>query len=693
MAQEQEDSVAIAQSGINPLTGSPLSSEQRKSLFRKVSAPSSILGQGGALVKRTEDSSSLVVAQTQQITSLQDQLNVIRAEVSVLNTGLQSINKTIQQGGILEQQRLQKEQQSEQKNLETKVRVGKENQLEQKIQSSLAKPIVSLQKKVSNIFSRIFEALTTLFMGWLTNQGIETLKAYASGNKEKLEQIKDNVIKNVLFAVGAIAAIKIGFNLIIRTVIGLAARVGGIATRLALAPFRLLGGQLAKVPLIGNFFGGNNAAKAGKAAASTAKNTVRNVFSRAASATKGVTAGALKTGGSVVSKFFAPLNIGIAGVRFSTGDPVGGSLSAAAAIPGLGLPAVAFDVAREMGFGKGTWFGKKEETTSTAAAAPGSAAAAPGSAAAAPGSAAAAPGSAAAAPGPAAPQSPMMSQAPAAAAPGPAAPQSPMMSQAPAAAAPGPAAPQSPMMSQAPAATVSPTTPMAGSPKPEPPPTIVGPIEEPAAAPQSPMMSQAPPTSTPGPAAQPQTPAIPPPSPEMVKNFEMAWKYKDNSMLRGRIESAWNNMTVEQQQQAKSWAKSTDKDWTQMKLIEKPITSQPQSPVIPQAVPLPTATSTPVTTAQPQIPLQQMNVNTQKAYTIPSLISADQIQTTPTQLPNIGNVPEPQPNVVMLPSQQPKNNQSMISPSSAGSNPPSINSANPDNFYVLYSQLNYNVVM
>ena len=108
---------------------------------------------------------------------------------------------------------------------------------------------------------------------------------------------------------------------------------------------------------------------------------------------------------------------------------------------------------------------------------------------------------------------------------------------------------------------------------------------------------------------------------------------------------------------------------------------------------LPTATSTPVTTAQPQISLQQMNVNTQKAYTIPSLISADQIQTTPTQLPNIGNVPEPQPNVVMLPSQQPKNNQSMISPSSAGSNPPSINSANPDNFYVLYSQLNYNVVM
>ena len=215
----------------------------------------------------------------------------------------------------------------------------------------------------------------------------------------------------------------------------------------------------------------------------------------------------------------------------------------------------------------------------------------------------------------------------------------------------------------------------------------------PAAQPQASMMLQpsSPATQPTSPAAQPQasitsnliitqppspaTSTVPPPSAEMVKNFEMAWKYKDNSMFRGRIESAWEKMTPEQKIQAKNWADSTGKNWDEMKLSAPPV-----SPTSTQSLP----------TSSLQ---QQMSVDTKKAYTIPSLISADQMQTVPTQSPNIGSLPEPQPNVVMLPSQQSQKSQSMIAPSSAGSDTPLINSANPDNFYVLYSQLNYNVVM
>jgi hypothetical protein len=88
-----------------------------------------------------------------------------------------------------------------------------------------------------------------------------------------------------------------------------------------------------------------------------------------------------------------------------------------------------------------------------------------------------------------------------------------------------------------------------------------------------------------------------------------------------------------------------------------------------------------------------MNNNTKEAYTMPSLISSAEMQNIPTQSPNISNLPEPQANVVVLPAPQSQKRQSMIAPSSAGSDAPLINSANPDNFYVLYSQLNYNVVM
>ena len=82
-------------------------------------------------------------------------------------------------------------------------------------------------------------------------------------------------------------------------------------------------------------------------------------------------------------------------------------------------------------------------------------------------------------------------------------------------------------------------------------------------------------------------PQTPPPTPEMTKNFDMAWQYRNNPMARGRIESEWNKMSPTEQQQAMTWAKSKGYDWKEMKLPEaKPIiqsqvqavTQQPVAP-------------------------------------------------------------------------------------------------------------------
>jgi hypothetical protein len=138
----------------------------------------------------------------------------------------------------------------------------------------------------------------------------------------------------------------------------------------------------------------------------------------------------------------------------------------------------------------------------------------------------------------------------------------------------------------------------------------------------------------------------------MTKNFQAAWDNRNRGYARGRIESAWNNMSVEQQQQAKIWANTKGYDWTEMKLTEKPPTVQP--------VPLPSA----------------------------------QVQPLPKPTQNVGELSEPAPNVVMMPSGQSNNQQSSISQAPTnGTDTPLISSSNPDNFYVLYSQLNYNVVM
>ena len=72
-----------------------------------------------------------------------------------------------------------------------------------------------------------------------------------------------------------------------------------------------------------------------------------------------------------------------------------------------------------------------------------------------------------------------------------------------------------------------------------------------------------------------------------------------------------------------------------------------------------------------------------------------QTQSLQTSLPNIGPAPVAQPNVVMMSSMsggQPQEPQ-MTSSGGAASDVPAISSSNPSNFYTLYSQVNYNVVM
>jgi hypothetical protein len=499
----QVDPAKIAQTGYDPVTGSPLSAEVRKALFRRTVSPSSIFGGGGSLVRRTDDSSALVVAQTQQITQLQDQLNVLRVEVSVINNGLQNIAQIIRQDGILEEQRLRTEQESERRNVEREVRVGKENQLEQKIQAAIARPIVALQKKVTNIFGNIMGALTTLFMGWLTNQGIETLKALEQGNKEKLEQIKDTVIKNTLYAIGGLAAIKIGFGLVIRAVTSLAVRVGGLAARLALAPLRFLGSQLSRIPgAVGRLFTGSSARAVrpgGRPVVTGGNWTTRmgNFFRGAGPASRGATAAA-KTAGRLTPGLNIILGGAATAYDVSQGDYGAAALSAGTMIPGpLGW---AFLAARTgYGFMKGD--NNQQQSQSTAE-----------------------------------------------------------------------------------------------SPKPTP-----------AATPQATMMPQASELSL----------STPTPSASEVSEFQS--------------EAGKNMMDID--------------------------------------------------------------VDASKSYAVPSLISSQAVQNIPSTSPNIGALPDPQPNVVMLPSTQRKRQQQMISGSSGGSDVPLISSSNPDNFYVLYSQLNYNVVM
>jgi uncharacterized spore protein YtfJ len=224
-------------------------------------------GRGGALAiqpqaslvnveRNLEIQTTQNVQQTQEISALRSTVDALRTETTTLNKGLVSISNLIQQDSAVEKQQEAEKAESERKLSETNVRLGKESQLEQRITNSLATPVQALQQKVDNIFARIGEALTTLFAGWLTNQGIEALKAASEGNKEKLEEIKDNVLNGIGDAIKVFTAIKTGFDLVIKTITGVAARIVGFVTKLALAPIKALTNTLRGAPLLQNVFPG-----------------------------------------------------------------------------------------------------------------------------------------------------------------------------------------------------------------------------------------------------------------------------------------------------------------------------------------------------------------------------------------------------------------------------------------------------
>ena len=548
-------------------------------------------GRGGALAvqpqanlvnveRNLEVQTAQNIKQTQEISALRSTVDALRAETTTLNKGIVSITNLIQQDSALEKQQGVEKAESERKLAETNVRFGKESQLEQNITNSLVTPVQALQQKVGNIFARIGEALTTLFAGWLTNQGIEALKAASEGNKEKLEEIKDNVLKGIGDAIKVFTAIKTGFNLVIKTITGITAKITGFVTRLALAPIKALTNTLRGAPLLQNIFPGPKP-------------------------------GPKPSGPGLIGGLFSGIN---SWLNFKNGENVDAIMNAALLLPTppivrglLGLGVLADDIAEVFGtniFGKNPNHKRKgkeiaaeakkqqkeknpkeKSTTSTTAAKVTSASTA---------------------------QTPLMGD-------------KNKKDGVEANTSTGVNFKSTDDKGAAPVSTVASTTSAT---------------------------SGSSPASTAPAVVQPQTPVIPQPSPEMTKNFQMAWDNRKNGLARGRIESAWNNMTVEQQQQAKEWAKSTDKDWTEMKLVEKPSTVQ--------AVPLPSA----------------------------------QVQPLPKPTQNVGELNEPEPNVIMMPSGQSNNQQSSISPAPTnGTDTPLISSSNPDNFYVLYSQLNYNVVI
>jgi hypothetical protein len=543
-------------------------------------------GRGGALAiqpqaslvnveRNLEIQTTQNVQQTQEISALRSTVDALRAETTTLNNGLGTVSNLIQQDSALEKQQEAAKAENERKLLERNIRLGKESQLEQKITNALVVPVQALQQKVGNIFGRIGEALTILFAGWLTNQGIEALKAASEGNKEKLEEIKDNVLNGIGDAVKVFTAIKVGFDLVIKTITGVTGRIAGFVTRLALAPIKALTNVLQGKPVLQNLFrgpkkpgggGGGGPGIFGFAAAAIESfmNAKNGEYVDAAMAALTV------LGPGKIIKGLAALGFGLDNVI----EVFGGNLFG----KNPNYERKAKEIAAEAEKQKKEQNPKEKSTTQTTAAEVTSAAN---------------------------PQTPMMGDK-----------KDDKSETDPKNMTPGPVSGS---------ANIQPTSDAGSSPADS--------------------------TATPAPAAStPTTPMAPQAS-------ELSLNNPPGALVAGqRPDKALNSEQFKAATQAREEAKVKGLSGKELEIY--------------------------VANAAMNAKPSDSNIS-----------SSAEVQPLPKPTQNVGELPEPAPNVIMAGGQGGSQQSPSSQAPSVGTNTPLISSSNPDNFYVLYSQLNYNVVM
>ena len=375
------DLAQIAQGGVDPISGSYLSAERRKALFKRSQVSSNIFGGGGALVpigkKADSETLSIVKSQSTSITSLQDRVNTLssevvnlnkvifiqtqtingvqelvgslRGEVTGFNASLNNVTKAITNDSVLEQNRIKQENEEQRRATELGLRVGRESLLEKAIQSALIAPVQAIAQKAQSILIRLSQFFGTLLLGWLTNQGIETLRAISEDNGKKLIEIRDNVLKALGIGAATLFLLNGGFFAIATTITRLSLKIGGWLLKNTVGRFFGALGSLLK--------GAGSAivstAKAGiaaitgtgtKAAAPAAASATKATAQAASSASPAVKAGAAvaddaakaaaKTGGRFVPGLGTIISGGAALYDFSKGDILGGALNTIGMIPG-----------------------------------------------------------------------------------------------------------------------------------------------------------------------------------------------------------------------------------------------------------------------------------------------------------------------------------------------------------------------
>lgn len=168
---------------------------------------------------------SLIQRNSLALNTVSGQLSSLTQQVNSLNVAMQNVYNNISQGSVLERRKDIQEENQQRQLAEQQLREGKESIIEKRIQNALVTPVQKVAAKASFTLSRLRDFFLTILGGWLVDQAIQTIKALGEGNKQKLEDIRNNVIKNLGIIGGIYTGIRFGLTTAFNTITRLASKI------------------------------------------------------------------------------------------------------------------------------------------------------------------------------------------------------------------------------------------------------------------------------------------------------------------------------------------------------------------------------------------------------------------------------------------------------------------------------------
>ena len=210
---------------------------------RSTLSTAAFTGRATAPVQQDPVTTKLLNQNSLQLGLVASQINNLNTQVANLNTTLQAISTGLATSQAVERQKEEAEQARESRLAQEQLRQGQESIIEKKIEAAATAPAQKLATKASFTLGNLGQFFLTLVGGWLTSQAIDAINANAEGNKDKLQEIKINVLKGL----GVITGVFVASRLALRVLTGGFGRLAiGLTAAAALGLFTTPGREFLK---------------------------------------------------------------------------------------------------------------------------------------------------------------------------------------------------------------------------------------------------------------------------------------------------------------------------------------------------------------------------------------------------------------------------------------------------------------